>query len=430
MTRRKTKRALTVSIGAFMLASSVLPLTPQGVNTVHAETLSGVMKFDFGTQSSPVMSGYHQVHDGLLYTPELGYGLDKSVISRLRTGSDDLYNDFILGTDYTFMVDVPDGEYDVTVYSGDLLTGTSTTKTTVSLEGETKGTIQTKQAVAEETFHTTVTDGQLTVGITGVGAGGYVNGMVIEQVTQEPPAAPQGLAVSSVSASENESAVSLQWSNVPDAASYNVYRATFGSEEYTKLGSTDAAAYTDATAVFNNRYSYQVSAVNAAGLESAFSDAVTVEVKPPSEAPAAPADVSIIHIAEDEVSLSWTAVNYAASYTIFRSDEENGDYVEIGTTDSTNYTDTTADTSTAWYYKVKAVNVSGLSLFSSAARSTPYSAPQPLPEGTPIKFDFGSGAVADGYIGVASTTAYNEQLQYGFTDPSKVSAEDRGERTR
>ena len=74
----------------------------------------------------------------------------------------------------------------MTIYSGDRLTGTSTTKTNITLEGQLAGTISSRQATASATYRTNVQDGQLTVGVT-VGAGGYLNGMIIEEVVATAP---------------------------------------------------------------------------------------------------------------------------------------------------------------------------------------------------------------------------------------------------
>lgn len=76
-----------------------------------------------------------KVHESSLYTAETGYGLNQAVVSRNRSGGDELTNDFILGTAYTFLADLPNGKYNVTVYSGDLLTGTSTTKQQLHSKG-------------------------------------------------------------------------------------------------------------------------------------------------------------------------------------------------------------------------------------------------------------------------------------------------------
>jgi hypothetical protein len=67
----------------------------------------------------------------------------------------------------------------------------------------------------------------------------------------------------------------------------------------------------------------------------------------------------------------------------------------------------------------------------AAVTSAPYEQPAALPdldEGDSITFDFGSGALADGALGVTSATAYDDDWGYGFsTAPvSPVADIDRG----
>lgn len=54
------------------------------------------------------------------------------------------------------------------------------------------------------------------------------------------------------------------------------------------------------------------------------------------------------------------------------------------------------------------------------------SSPSPLAGDGEWRFDFGPGAVADGYIQVQASTAYSAELKYGFAEPAKVSGADRG----
>ncbi|WP_330458958.1 PA14 domain-containing protein [Streptomyces sp. NBC_00820] len=65
------------------------------------------------------------------------------------------------------------------------------------------------------------------------------------------------------------------WGKAADAVSYRVFRATGTSGAYTALGTTDRLSYLDTTAAKNVTYSYRVSAVDAAGNESARSEPLT-----------------------------------------------------------------------------------------------------------------------------------------------------------
>ena len=82
-----------------------------------------------------------------------------------------------------------------------------------------------------------------------------------------PPGAPSGL-----SATPGNHQVALTWSATPGAASYNVYRSPLGGGGFTFLGSAAGTSYTDSTAENAKRYYYVVTALDAAGNESGWSN--------------------------------------------------------------------------------------------------------------------------------------------------------------
>ncbi|MEU2223280.1 PA14 domain-containing protein [Streptomyces sp. NPDC018347] len=86
------------------------------------------------------------------------------------------------------------------------------------------------------------------------------------------PGAPAGLEVTDAS---EQGGLRIGWSVELGAASYRVYRATSADGNYTRLGETTEESYRDTTAAVGTRYSYKVTAVDAAGNESARSAALT-----------------------------------------------------------------------------------------------------------------------------------------------------------
>ncbi|RZU62523.1 fibronectin type III domain-containing protein [Zhihengliuella halotolerans] len=207
--------------------------------------------FDFGTPQSPVADGFVRVDHENIYTEEAGFGIvdNPGLASRDRsTGDDALAGDFVLGAQWEFGVDVPDGRYDVEVWAGDTLAGTSSVRTTIELEGEESGHVRpAKEAVASEVFSADVTDGQLSVGVTGAG-NGYVNGLrvtrtgdagAVEPEPTEPPdetdpaaiAAPQSLRVAHVA----DGAIAMRWNEVPAAEGYILTRADAVDGEYVEV---------------------------------------------------------------------------------------------------------------------------------------------------------------------------------------------------
>lgn len=405
---------------AFLLMFSILtPAFSAKITGAAAGEEPFTLQFDFGTASSPVMDGFTAVHESLLYSADTGYGLSQTVASRNRSGGDALTNDFVLGTSYSFLADVPNGEYDVTAYSGDLA-GSGTTKTTFVLEGATAGTISGKAVVNSATYRTTVSDGQLTVDITGSGAGGYLNGLVIMEVLPTPPAAPEDFAVTGITSKS----ATIGWSTVTEAVYYYVYRDAGDGNEW--LAQTGETSYTDHDVTVGQAYDYYVSAVSNQGLESELAGPATVAEIPALQAPSAPGGLSVAAVTASSVRLAWTAVSGADSYTVYRSETADGPFDPLGQAAEAAYTDTAADTDNSYYYRVSAVNEAGESALSDSVKSDIYMPPVSLPDGDVVKFDFGPGALADGYVRISATTAYSDELKYGFADTAAVTETDRG----
>jgi fibronectin type 3 domain-containing protein len=174
-------------------------------------------------------------------------------------------------------------------------------------------------------------------------------------VAVTPPAAP-----TNVSASAVDNQVTVSWNAVTGAKSYNVYRSDSQTGTYTKVGASTTTPYDD-TVTATGTYYYKASAVSAGGFESAHSTPITVAVAgPPS-----PTDVSA-SAADAQVTVSWTAVDGAKSYNVYRSDSQTGTYTKVGTPTTASYVDTVTATGT-YYYKVSAVSASDF----ESALSTP-----------------------------------------------------------
>ena len=84
-------------------------------------------------------------------------------------------------------------------------------------------------------------------------------------------------------------------------------------------------------------------------------------------APAAPAVKPDYLLSTGKPYLKWKAVDGAVKYYVYRGGSKSGTYQYIGTATKLNYTDTTAKPGYYYYYKVKAVNASGVKSSYSAA---------------------------------------------------------------
>ncbi|WP_271753937.1 heparin/heparin-sulfate lyase HepB [Cohnella sp. JJ-181] len=101
--------------------------------------------------------------------------------------------------------------------------------------------------------------------------------------------------------------------------------------------------------------------------------------------PAAPALLTASAISEQAVELSWDAVDGAEGYHVYRSEEADGSYIKLNaaSVQGVTYADTALSASTAYYYKVSAVNRAGESPLSEAVSATTKPLPDPGASGVP-----------------------------------------------
>ncbi|MBE7177544.1 MAG: fibronectin type III domain-containing protein [Mucilaginibacter polytrichastri] len=137
---------------------------------------------------------------------------------------------------------------------------------------------------------------------------------------------------------------------------FNVTTVTYASGNVDAFQVYDAAmAAKDVTALF--------------GLQNFTSTALT------SAAPAlptVPANFTASNVSTDRVQLKWTASQAGQQYAVYRSIGDTTSYVKIwqDTSAAGTYTDYQLYEATTYFYKLKAVNVSGESAFTSAITAT------------------------------------------------------------
>ncbi|WP_412095984.1 hypothetical protein [Bacillus sp. PS06] len=343
-----------------MLTSMFSGIAPFATTTATAQenTETKNLKFDFGSETSPVAQGYQQVANTLVYSSEKGYGLSARVDFRDRGKPDELLRDFVLAAGQEFKVDVPNGDYLVKIQAGD---ADAFNRTSFTIEGTSYGSISSSAgSFAELSPSVTVTDGQLNVAI---GDNGRINSLELI-----PMVAPEGLDVSDTKLGV-ESAVSLKWDEVAGAKGYHVYRKLEGETKALKIGNTESASFTDTTAQLGFTYHYSVTQINSEDIESTPSGEITVNVfDQNTKIPSEPTGLTLKKATSDSVSLSWSPIKDAVIYYVYRSTAKEGIYSLINTTTEPSYIDS-VQTTTNYYYKVSAVNLGGFSEQSQSLKS-------------------------------------------------------------
>jgi large repetitive protein len=164
------------ALAAAAAASSAGVAPPAGATPSPAA--AAPMRFDFGTPDSPVADGYVRVTERTAYTPARGYGWHEGdeVVCRDRERGDALRRDLCFAQWAEFMVDLPDGVYDVTVLIGD--EGAAHEEMGLVLQGQRVDSVTTAAGeVVERTRRVTVTGGRLSVTVDDLG-GEDVNAVI------------------------------------------------------------------------------------------------------------------------------------------------------------------------------------------------------------------------------------------------------------
>jgi predicted phage tail protein len=142
-------------------------------------------------------------------------------------------------------------------------------------------------------------------------------------VTPQPPTTPTGLI-----ATENENVVTLNWNNVTDAVSYNVYRQD--NSNLTLIGTVTGTSYS-INGLTDGTYNFAVSAVSSNGESEKTATSITL-VSPP----ATPSNLSATQTDNGQVSLTWNVVTGAESYNVYRQIGQS--LTLVGTVTSTSCT--------------------------------------------------------------------------------------------
>jgi fibronectin type 3 domain-containing protein len=284
--------------------------------------------------------------------------------------------------------------------------------------------------------HTGLTNGKLLYyAVTASNSAGESELSSVIGATPVPPV-PVPAAPATVNATSGDTVVTLAWTAVSGAASYNVYWSKAspvvpGSAGVTKIGGLTVLSYSHVGLTNGDRYYYLVSAVNSGG-ESVASTEVSATPMPASFG--APMNLAATR-GDTKVQLSWSPVQSASSYNVYWSKTAGVVPGGSGVTKidsplitATSYTHTGLVNGDTYYYVVTAI-VMGVESAPSAEKSA-----RPLPPAPPAPATVSAVAAKDALeiavqwfdVTYPSAVGYNlyRGLQPGvatyLNDPTKV----------
>ena len=185
------------------------------------------------------------------------------------------------------------------------------------------------------------------------------------------------------------SGLSYQWQVNTGSGYVNVSGSRFSG--------TNSNTLTISSAGTNDTGSYLCTVTGVSG-SSWTSSAGALTVVPP---PAVPTGLSATG-GYEQISLSWNASANATSYNVYRGSSGNTVTNFIGSSTTTNFTDSGLSDATTWFYAVTGVNISG----ESAASGTVSAQTVPAAPTTPVA-TAGFGQVNLSWTAPAGATSYN-----------------------
>lgn len=173
--------------------------------------------------------------------------------------------------------------------------------------------------------------------------------------------------------------LTLSWSYVPGAVSYQVYQSVVGSgATFQYVTSTASTTYTQTGLTAGQPYYYVVRAVGSTGLTGPFSAVAsgipsTIYGSGSSTTLAAVQNLAVTQNGTGSLKLTWSYVPGATSYQVYRSLVGSGTTFQyVTSTTSTTYTQTGLINGQTYYYTVRAVGPTGLTgPFSAVASGIP-----------------------------------------------------------
>lgn len=232
--------------------------------------------------------------------------------------------------------------------------------------------------LSNTTTNSTYTDASGTLGctygytVTAAGAGGVsaATTPVFAKPLPLPPAAPPAKVRISDNVTSTNQSPTISWSPVSGAVGYILFRSTNPTGPFSfpanYVMSVTTTNWTDSGLAANALYTYEVVAMNAAGISG---NSAIVSTPPP-----APASLTA-YAGNAQITLVWPAAAGATNYVILRGNSSGNETTTVASTASTTCTDTNLLNGSAYYYVVIAYSSGGASLRSPEASATPFAGP-------------------------------------------------------
>ena len=202
--------------------------------------------------------------------------------------------------------------------------------------------------------------------------------------TQAPPQTVPGITTGVNAQALSSNSIKIMWSSTTGATFYRILRSSRTGSGFSEIAAPSASPLTDTGLTASTTYYYRVLAANAVGNSTDTSTEVSAQTEAP---PVVKLDKSTSVVASakssSNINVNWAAAARATSYKILRTSmgAGAGPFDSVGTTSGISFADAGLTASTAYYYKVVAVNEVGADTSDMVSATT--QAPPLMPPATP-----------------------------------------------
>lgn len=242
-----------------------------------------------------------------------------------------------------------------------------------------------------------------------LGDGTFTNRNAAIYVNWSSPTPPPSVPATPSVGSATANSLTVSWSAVAGATSYKLYKANAAAGSYAEVSASATSPYVDSGLAASTTYYYKVTACNASACSAQSSEGsgTTLVGSGGPVAPAVPSAPTVGTATASSLTVSWSTVSGATSYTLYRATSATGAYAEVSATATSPYVDSGLTASTAYFYKLVACNATGCSVQSADGTGATIAAGvAPAEPGAPTVTSATSNSLTVSWSAVSGTTSY------------------------
>lgn len=157
---------------------------------------------------------------------------------------------------------------------------------------------------------------------------------------------------------QTTSSVSIQWTQVSGARGYRIYRYVLSEGKWKAYKTLGATSFVDENIIAGEVYYYKVKAYQYVNRKAVFSNSYSNTLKVVI-APGKVTGLKAASVSDEAITLSWTKVNNATGYRVYKYNNSSEKYEAVVTTTKTSYTVKNLNPTTTYKFVVKAYRKHG-----------------------------------------------------------------------